>query len=173
VLPLTDDQAAAIGRAAVTPAQRLVVALVAVHAARPAAIRHLLVDDIDLAARRITLAGRAHQLVDLLHTVLLEWLQERHRRWPHTPNQHLLVSNITAAGTAPVSDFYLAWHLPEVPLEHLRADRVLHEAVAVEADPLHLVAAFGLSTQTAIDYADLARALVARPIEHRPTGSGR
>jgi hypothetical protein len=173
VLPLTEAQVAAIERAAVTPAQRLVVALIAVHAARPATIRHLLVDDIDLATRRIALAGRAHRLVQLLHTVLVEWLYERHRRWPHTPNRHLLVSNATAAGTAPVSDFYLAWHLSDVPLEHLRADRVLHEALAVDADPLHLAAAFGLSTQTAIDYAGLARALISRPIEDHPLDAGR
>jgi hypothetical protein len=78
-----------------------------------------------------------------------------------------------AAGTAPVSDFYLAWHLPDVPPEHLRADRVLHEALAVDADPLHLAAAFGLSTQTAIDYAGLARALISRPVEDHPLDLGR
>jgi hypothetical protein len=38
------------------PAQRLVVALSAVHAARGAAIRALLLDDVDLSGRTITLA---------------------------------------------------------------------------------------------------------------------
>ena len=38
-------------------AQRLAIALAAVHAARPQAIRELTLDDIDLPNRRITLAG--------------------------------------------------------------------------------------------------------------------
>ena len=62
---MTDAQIAAVARTAVTPAQRLVVALVAVHAARAAAVRKL-------------------------------------------------------------------------TLEQVRGDRVLHEALAVRADPLHL-----------------------------------
>jgi hypothetical protein len=43
----------------VTPAQRLVVALAAVHAARAVAIRELALDDLNLAGRRIRLGGRA------------------------------------------------------------------------------------------------------------------
>jgi hypothetical protein len=57
VLPMTAGQIRAAGQAAVTPAQRLAIALAAVHAARPQAIRELTLDDIDLPSRRITLAG--------------------------------------------------------------------------------------------------------------------
>ncbi|HEU5472727.1 MAG TPA: hypothetical protein VFV67_18930 [Actinophytocola sp.] len=64
----------------------------------------------------------------------------------------------------------LTWHLAmqNVALEQLRADRVLHEALAVDADPLHLAKAFGVSTQTAIDYSEIARTLLARPVEDQP-----
>ena len=48
VLPMTAGQIRAVQQAAVTPAQRLAVALAAVHAARPRAIRELTLDDIDL-----------------------------------------------------------------------------------------------------------------------------
>ena len=55
-----------------------------------------------------------------------------------------------------------------VQLEQIRGDRVLQEALVVRADPLHLAAMFHLSTATAIAYADIARALLERPIEASP-----
>ncbi len=58
-LLMTDEEIAAVKRAAVTPAQRLVVALVAVCAARPAAIRHLTLHDVDLARRRLRIGVRS------------------------------------------------------------------------------------------------------------------
>ncbi|WP_219420054.1 hypothetical protein [Pseudonocardia nigra] len=78
---------------------------------------------------------------------------------------------ITATGIEPVSDYYLSWHLllNGVQLEHIRGDRVLQEALAVRADPLHLVAVFNLSPATAIAYADIARSLLERPIEATAT----
>ena len=57
VLPMTGEEIRAAGQAAVTAAQRLAIALAAVHAARPKAIRELTLDDIDLPSRRITIAG--------------------------------------------------------------------------------------------------------------------
>ena len=57
VLPMTAEQIRVAGQAAVTAAQRLAIALAAVHAARPKAIRELTLDDIDLPSRRITIAG--------------------------------------------------------------------------------------------------------------------
>jgi integrase len=170
LLPMTDIEIAAVAHAAVTPAQRLVVALTAVHAARAGSIRDLTLDDVDLAGRRIILAGHPQRLGEFVHGALLDWLQHRHRIWPHTPNRHVLISMVSAAGTAPVSDYYLSWHLlfRGVQLEQIRADRVLHEALAVRADPLHLAAVFNLSSSTAIAYADIARALLERPIEAPP-----
>lgn len=173
VLPMTDEEIATVRRAAVTLTQRLVVALVAVYAARAAAIRHLTLDDVELARRRIRIAGTIQPMPDLVHQLLRAHLTERQRLWPHTPNRHILLSRASAAGIDPVSDYYLSWHLSmqDVPLEHLRADRVLHEAVAVDADPLHLAQAFNLCTQTAIDYSEIARNLAARPVEDQQTGA--
>ncbi|WP_214408198.1 hypothetical protein [Pseudonocardia lacus] len=167
LLPMTDAQIAAVADTAVTPAQRVVVALVAVHAARATAIRELTLDDIDLAGRRISLAGHPQRLGEFVHAALIGWLQHRQTLWPHTPNRHVLVSAVTATGTAPVSDYYLSWHLllRGVQLEQIRGDRVLHEALAVRADPLHLAAVFNLSTATAIAYAAIARTLLERPVE--------
>ncbi|MDN5933633.1 MAG: hypothetical protein L0I24_21625, partial [Pseudonocardia sp.] len=51
LLPMTNTQIADVAHTAVTPAQRLVVALTAVHAARAGAIRELTLDDVDLAGR--------------------------------------------------------------------------------------------------------------------------
>jgi hypothetical protein len=49
--------------AAVTPAVRLALALAAVHAARPKAIRELHVDNIDLGNRSLVItAGPAHSI---------------------------------------------------------------------------------------------------------------
>jgi hypothetical protein len=40
-----------------------------------------------------------------------EWLRLRHRLWPRTSKSHLLITQVTAAGTAPVSMFFLRWNL--------------------------------------------------------------
>lgn len=164
---MTEEQIASVKHVAVTLVQRLVVALVAVYAVRATAARRLTLDDVDLARRRIPIGGAVQPMPALPHQLLREWLVERQRPWPHTPNRHLLVSRRTAAGAVPVSDYYLSWHLmlQDVPLDQVRADRVLHEAIATNADPLHLTAAFGLSLQTAIDYTEIARAILPRPVE--------
>ena len=60
-----------------TPAQRLAIALAAVHAARPRAIRELTLDDIDLPGRTITLAGHRQRLGELTRDALLAWLGYR------------------------------------------------------------------------------------------------
>ncbi len=110
-LPMTDEQIAAVKDVAVTPGQRLVIALAAVYAARAKAIRELTVDDIDLARRRITIGGHRQHLTEFAHRTLVACLRYRHRRWPHTPNRHVLVSAQSALGTAPITDYYLTWHL--------------------------------------------------------------
>jgi hypothetical protein len=92
LLPMTDAEVLAVQQIAVTPAQRLIVALAAVHAARATAVRSL------------TLAGHGQRLGELLYQ--------------------------------------------GVHLEHIRGDRVLHEALTVGADPLHLTLVFNLSHTT-------------------------
>jgi len=65
LLPMTDAEIRAIEQIAVTPLQRLAIALAAVHAARPATMRNLTLDDLDLPNRRITLAGHTQRLGEL------------------------------------------------------------------------------------------------------------
>lgn len=166
VLPMTAEEIRAVERAAVTPAQRLVIALAAVHAARPKAIRELTLDDIDLSSRRITLAGHRQRLGELTHHALLAWLGYRRATWPDTANRHVLVSRISALGTGPVSPDYLDKHqLRGISLEYIRRDRILHEALATGADPLHLTLLFNIDHTNAMAYATAARNLLTGPAE--------
>ncbi|MEV5011996.1 hypothetical protein AB0K74_48910 [Streptomyces sp. NPDC056159] len=162
LLPMTDAEVLAVQRVAVTPAQRLIVALAAVHAARATAIRHLTLDDLDLPNRRITIARHTQRLGELPHQTLLAWLAQRRTAWPKTPNRHVLINAKTALGTGPVSAEYLKRHLLHqgVYLERIRGDRVLHEALTAGADPLHLALLFNLSHTTASRYAAIAQNLL-------------
>ncbi|WP_458689812.1 hypothetical protein [Nocardia tengchongensis] len=164
---MTDHQVHSVTATAVTPLQRVVVALVAVYAIRGSAMRNLLLDDVDLAGSRILLAGTTHRLTEFTHAVLTDWLAYRHQRWPHTSNPHVIVSRDTALNSEPVEAHHLTWHLSllGIELEQIRADRVLTEALATDAGPLHLATTFGLSDKTTIDYAAIARTLSERPIE--------
>jgi hypothetical protein len=166
MLPMTAEQIQAAGQAAVTPAQRLAIALAAVHAARPGAIRELTLDDIDLPSRRITLAGHQQPLGDLTRSALLAWLEYRRATWPGTANRHVLISRISALGTRPVSPDYLDKHQPPgISLERIRRDRILHEALATGADPLHLSLVFNIDHTNAMAYANAARNLLRSPAE--------
>ena len=170
MLPMTAEEIRAAGQAAVTPAQRLAIALAAVHAARPKAIRELTLDDIDLPGRRITLAGHRQPLGDLTRNALLAWLEYRRATWPDTANRHVLVSRISALGTRPVSPDYLDKHQPRgVCLEQIRRDRILHEALATGADPLHLALVFNIDHTNAMAYANAARNLLSSPAEQAPS----
>ena len=166
VLPMTAEQIRAAGQAAVTPAQRLAIALAAVHAARPGAIRELTLDDIDLPSRRITLAGHRQRLGELTRNALLAWLGYRHATWPDTASRHVLVSRISALGTRPVSPDYPGKHQPRgISLEHIRRDRILNEALATAADPVHLALVFNIDHTNAMAYANAARNLLSSPAE--------
>src|SRR5450759_3512690 len=61
MLPMTDAEVQAVTQIAVNPPQRLIIALAAIHAARPASIRNLMLDDLDRPNRRITLAGHTQR----------------------------------------------------------------------------------------------------------------
>jgi hypothetical protein len=133
---MTAEEIHAAGQVAVTPAQRLAIALAAVHAACPKAIRELTLDDIDLPSRRITLAGHRQPLGELTRSALLAWLE------------------------------YLDKHQPRgVCLEHIRRDRILQEALATGADPLHLALVFNIDHTNAMAYAHAACNLLGSPAE--------
>lgn len=142
--------------------QRLVIALTAVHAVRPGAIRQLRLDDVDLPNRRITLAGHPATLGDLTYRALRTWLQHRRTLWPHTPNPHVLISTRTALTTTAVTEQYLKISLVRrgVDLARIPADRILTEALAVGPDPLHLTLMFNLSHTAASRYSMIAGALL-------------
>ena len=130
-LPLPAEQLQAVAAAAVTPVVRVAIALAAIHAARPNAIRRLHVDDIDLGNRRLTVAGRSRPLDDLTRHVLLDWLDYRRARWPDTANPHALITQQTANETGPVSPAWMARTFGGLgsTLEQLRVDRQLDEAL--------------------------------------------
>lgn len=163
LLPMTDAQIRAVEQAVASPAQRLIVALAAVHAARWAAIRDLTLDDLDLPNRRITIGGHRQRLGELTYRALRAWLGHRGATWPRTPNRHVLISEKTALGSGPVTRGYLIWNLQRhgVSIERIRRDRVLHEALTARADPLHLALVFGLSHTTASKYTLIACDLLA------------
>ena len=173
--PLAAGDLARTLEVATTPRDRLVIALAAVHAARNAGIRSMTIDDVDLANRRLTIAGHTRPLDELTRKLLVEWLGYRQRRWPNTANPHLVISRSSAVGLEPISRPSIGLIVRGLPgtLERLRIDRQLEEALTHGADPLHLAAVFGVHENTAIRYADSARQLLERPHESPPVDSGR
>lgn len=172
--PLTPGQIAQAIEAATTSQARVFVTLTAIHAARPGAIRALQLADADLGNRQLTIAGRTRPIDDLTHRVLRDWLTYRQQHWPASTNPHLLISARTAPGTGPVSHGWVTnlQGLAATP-DRLRIDRQLEEALTHHADPLHLMAVFGIDDATALRYAASARALLARPHENTPASSPR
>ncbi|WP_223124763.1 hypothetical protein [Streptomyces sp. TRM68367] len=79
----------------------------------------------------------------------------------------MLINAKTVLGTGPVSAEYLKRHLLHqgVYLERIRGDRVLHEALTIGADPLHLALVFNLPHTTARRYATIAQSLLEDQIE--------
>jgi integrase len=65
---------------ATTPDIRLIVALAAVHAARPKMIRTMQLEDVDLGNRRITVGGHVRPPDDLTRRAVLDWLGHRRSR---------------------------------------------------------------------------------------------
>jgi integrase len=162
LLPMTDAEIRAVAQSARNPAQRLIIALAAIHAARTGAIRHLTLDDLDIPNQRITIGGHLQRLAELTGRVLRAWLDHRRATWPHTPNRHVLIAGRTALGTGPISEVHLRSHLGQhgFTIDRIRADRILHEALSAGPDPLHLALVFNLSHSTASRYTALAQQLL-------------
>jgi integrase len=149
--------------AATTPQHRVVLALAAVHAARPAAIRAIRLNDIELGQRRITVDGVTRRIDDLTYRTLINYLDHRRRTWPNTANPHLLLNSRTARDARPVSTYTInrLFFGVNATLDRLRSGRQLEEALQHGPDPLHLAAVFGLSHATAIRYAEAVRRILA------------
>jgi len=167
IQPLQPEQIQQAIAAATRPADPLIIALAAIHAARPAAIRSLQLHDIDLGNRRLTIAGHTRPLDELTRQALRGWLDYRRTRWPGTANPHLIVNQRTALESGPASGCWIkaTFRGQDATLERLRVDRQLEEALTHGPDPLHLAAMFGLDPTTAIRYATAARQLLQKKIE--------
>ena len=93
-------------------------------------------------------------------------MRNRRATWPGTANRHVLISRISALGTGPVAPDYLdKRQLRGLSLERIRRDRILHEALATGADPLHLALGFNIDHTNAMAYANAARNLLSGPAE--------
>jgi integrase len=168
LVPLAPEQLQDTAQTATTPAARVALALAAVHAARPKAIRTLQLSDVDLGNRRLTITGVTRPLDELTHRLLTY----RRQRWPHTANPHLIINKQTASNTHPISDNALTapFRRCAATLETLRVDRQLDEALTHGADPLHLAVVFGLDETTAIRYSTAARKLLLTSAEEQHPG---
>jgi hypothetical protein len=104
--PLPPDRLAGLLNRASSPAARLVVALVAIHAVPEADLVRLQAADLDLAAGTLIIRhGHRHRIVyldEVTAALASQWLRHWHLRWPGSRNPHLLVSQQTAADVSPV-----------------------------------------------------------------------
>jgi hypothetical protein len=140
------------------PALRAVVALTGVHALLPGQIRHLRTDQIDLPGRRLDPGGLDRPLDEFTAGAIRGYLDFRGTRWPATTSPHLLVTRKTAHTGEPVSRFWVNQLFRNLPVTtgQLRDDRIVEEALAGRADPLHLAAVFGFGPRTGLRYAQAA-----------------
>ena len=172
LLPLTDETIHALEALGTDPACRVIIALAADHPARTGSIRHLKLDDVDLANHRIILAGHRQRCGELTHRALRCWLEHRRATWPHTDNPHVLVNPKTVHGTAPVNQVFVNRRIQRAgcTVGEIRADRILHEALTATAgpDPLHLALVFGICHNTAARYAKAAEHLLSHDLQHPP-----
>ncbi|WP_237408932.1 hypothetical protein [Streptomyces sp. M2CJ-2] len=138
--------------------ERFVIVLVCVHALNGTDLRGLLLADLNLPRERLVVRrpGLRHviYLDELTYRCASEWTRERHRRWPATPNPHLLINRWTAADAQPAissTTIGKVFTATGLPMQTLRQDRILHEAFETE-DPLHLMRLFGINDTTAMRY---------------------
>ena len=145
--------------AADDPGLQVVIALAGVHALLPGQIRHLRMDQIDIPGRRLDPGGLDRPLDEFTATAIHGYLGFRSTRWPATASPYLLVTRKTAHTGEPVSRFWMNWLFRDLPVttEQLRDDRIVEEALAGRADPLHLAAVFGFGPRTGLRYASAAR----------------
>jgi hypothetical protein len=147
-LPL-DTAAIRDALASQDPATALGVALIAFHGLTGQQVRHLQLTDI--VDGRLSLGHRSIPSAGPVRVRLTAWLDHRARRWPHTINPHLFLTQFTAGRlTAPSSVF--PWKKTTLRPQALREDRILAEAHANGGDVRALCDLFGISIETASRY---------------------
>jgi hypothetical protein len=161
------DQLSGLLNRVPTALGRLAVALVCIHAVKGAEVRRLLLSDCAAprGAATIRRGEHAHTLYldRLTLSLLTDWLSERTRRWPVSPNPYLLITT-THPELPPISYWGLRAPFDQagVSPRRLWTDRVLDEA-RTSADPVHLVRLFGIHPNTAIRYVQAAHPDKALP----------
>jgi hypothetical protein len=163
-----DDQVAAAA-ASDDPALRVAVALAGVHALLPGQIRRLRLDQVDLPGRRLDPGGLDRPLDEVTADAVTSYLGFRRQRWPSTTNPYLLITRKTAHTGEPASRFWMSRLFRGLPVTaaQLRDDRIVEEALAGRADPLHLAAVFGFGPRTGLCYAQAARHAAEPADAHR------
>ena len=134
------------------PARAALAALFAFHALRTGQARDLLVTDV--RDGRLHIDGNTIVLAKPVRARLNTWMAERARRWPHTINPHVFVTNRTAGRQTAVSSVWINDKLGLRP-QRLREDRILNEAIATDGDVRRLSDLFGISVNTAQRYVDV------------------
>ncbi|QEV00876.1 site-specific integrase [Streptomyces viridifaciens] len=169
--PLPPDRLNGLLDKVSSPRDRLILALVAIHALTFADLRRLPLRGLDRARGRLRVIRPGHPdhivfLDEITLNLATQWVIERDQRWPYTANPHLLVTRVSAASdkNAPVTKITLRapFHQAGVQARKLREDRILDEAHE-SADPVHLMRMFGLSQATAIKYIATAHPADIRP----------
>lgn len=152
-----------------SPRDRLILALVAVHALGVKEMQQLSVDDIDLAGGTIAIARRSgrHTLTldEAVHRLTQHWLDHRHRQWPRTQNRHLFVSRNTALRPDQAMSPYgltTVFRRVGISASKLRADRIYDEAIHT-ADPVVLMKVFGIRVTSAVHYVRAAHPTLFHP----------
>ncbi|CDO20740.1 hypothetical protein [Mycolicibacterium mageritense] len=143
------------------PDEHLMVLLAGVHAMRAGQIVTLRIDDVDLTAGTIAVAGKPRALDSLTGQYLIAWLEYRRQRWPNTANPHLLVNYQSANTVAAVPTGHISATFRRLgyTAHQLRVDRFLDEVHNGNADPLRFAHLFGVTAPTALHYCADATAL--------------
>lgn len=154
-LSFTADEVESVAQAARQgPALRVVVALSGVHALPARRIRSLLLEEVVLPGRRLDPEDLDRPLDEYTAEAITDYLAYRHRRWSNSTDPHLLISRNTATTTPAVGTFWMDKLVKQLPvgIDRLRQDRILEEALANGADPLHLAHVFSLGDRTSLRY---------------------
>ena len=131
------------------PACAALTALAIFHALRAGDIRDMHVTD--LADGRLKIGHRTILLADPVRIRLAAWLDYRTRRWPNTANPHVFLNHRNATRTERVGGRWLGLKIG-IPVQALREDRILHEALVTGGDVRRICDLFGLTVEGALRY---------------------
>lgn len=94
-------------------------------------------------------------------------------RYLRAHNPHVFISDKTAHGTNPMSQQFVTLRMNHIgcTVDRIRKDRILREALAAKADPLHLSLVFGISHSTAVRYSAVAEHLLSDELDRASQSS--